>query len=406
MAAKASSKATPSKKDTKSRVDDDTGVVPKKLWPLYILKVLKRHANDGAAHDDRENPYLMCQQIVDFLADDYGVGTQARAVGDNLKRLYEVTLDDPALGFRLEYLSGDRKAPGSAPEEGERQLKHEGWRLVTVGGAGLDFEPSEVRMLIDTVIASSIIPPTQIDDLIKKLEPLSRDEIVVPNIEREGHLPAVNHQFFLNIEDINAAISHQKRVEFYLGAFDKDGVLQRVETGRRGRCHRVVPLQLLISKGHYYLLAHYLDSEEIYKFRIDLMLDLKIGEDCSADEPEPQVNVVKFREQHSYMMSGKVMNVTLRIDKESLHTLYDQFGPQVHPKNEREDTIDVSFKSALYSVLFWALQYYRSVEVLSPPELRQVLAEAGQTIHDMYAGEPGTIPFADRQSNDKLINGK
>lgn len=404
MVKKAGGKAATSKMHAKKAASAQA--VDKKLWPFYILRVLKEHAPEGAEHDDEGNRYLTRQQIVHFLEVDHGIATQIKAVGDNLTRLHHATLDDPALGFRLEYLEGERNAPGAASAKDEKQLLRKGWRYVELGDAGLDFMPSEVRMLIDTVIASSVIPPRQLDDLTRSLKKLSPEEIVVPDIRREGHLPVTNPDFFLNIEDLNDAILRRKCVEFRLGVFGTDGKLGLAKAGRRGRPHKVVPMQLLISKGHYYLLAHYLNSDEIYKFRIDLMKEVRIDEDSSVDPSEAKVNVIKFRERHSYMMSGKEVNVELRINKESLHTLYDQFGPNVHFKNEREDTIDVVLKSALYSVLFWALQYYRTVEVLSPPELRQVLAEAGRTISEMYAGEAGAISLADRQSNDELINGK
>lgn len=380
--------------------------VDKKLWPFFILKVLKRHAADGAECDDGGNRYLTRQQIVGFLSDDYGIDTQMRAVGDNLTRLYDASLEDASLGFRLEYLEGERNAPGT-PAKGAKQLLRRGWRYVEARASDEDgFEPSEVRMLIDTVVASSVIPPRQVNDLVRKLNALVGNEIVVPNIGREGHLPASNPQFFYNVETLHDAIRDKKRVRFALGVFGKDGKLGMDGRGERDKRHDMVPMQLLVSKGHYYLLAHYPDGSEVYKYRVDLMRDVEIVEDSHVDADESKVNVVRFREQHAYMMSGKPVNVVLRINKESLHTFYDQFGPKAYFKNEREDTIDVEFRSALYSVLFWALQYYRTVEVLSPPELREVLAGAGAMVHDMYAGKPGAIGLADRQSSDELVNGK
>lgn len=375
--------------------------VDKKLWPFYILEVLRTHVHDGAECDDEGNHYLTRQQIVNYLKQDYGIETQIKAVGDNLTRLQEAGADYPELGFRLEYLEGERNAQGSAAK-GKKQMLRKGWRWAEESA----FEPSEVRMLIDTVIASPVIPESQATTLICKLLPLTTEKIAIPNTERVGYKAARNSDFFLNVELLNEAIQQHKSVEFSLGAFDRNGRLRKPKSDRKAEPHKVVPLQLLISKGHYYLLAHYLDSDKVYKFRVDLMLEVRIGEESSKGAAESRINIVKFREQHSYMMSGKVLKVTLRIDKSRLHTLYDQFGTNVRFLSEREDTVDVELRSALYSVLFWALQYYRSVEVLSPPELREVLAEAGRTIHDMYAGKPGSIALANRQSKDELINGE
>lgn len=100
------------------------------------------------------------------------------------------------------------------------------------------------------------------------------------------------------------------------------------------------------------------------------------------------------------MMSGKVMTVTLRVSKDHLHTLFDQFGPHVHFFNEEERTVDVEFDSALYSVLFWALQYYRYVEVISPPELRERLEVAGRVIAEMYSDDAGGVSLDARQAEE------
>lgn len=377
-------------------------LIDKKLWPFFILEVLRQHAIDGAEHDDEGNRYLTRQQIVDFLESDYGIHTQIKAVGDNLTRLHEVGMDFPELGFRLEYLEGERNAAGSASGKDEKQLVRKGWRWAEES----EFEPSEIRMLIDTVIASPIIPESQAASLIRKLLPLTTEEIAVPDITRIGYKAASNSDFFLNVELLNEAIQQHKLVRFFIGRFGQDGKLHKLESRRSAGPYDVIPMQLLISKGHYYLLAHYSGNDKVYKFRIDLMLDVSIVEEGREDTSESKVNIIKFREQHSYMMSGKVLKVTLRIDRRRLHTLYDQFGTHVYFKNEQEDTIDVELKAALYSVLFWALQYYRSVEVLSPPELREVLADAGQMIHEMYANAPGNIELGDRKSADESINGE
>lgn len=375
--------------------------VDKKLWPFYILEVLRRHAPEGVERDGEGNRYLTRRQIVGFLEQDYGIDTQVKAVGDNLTRLHDASMDHPELGFRLEYLEGERNAAAGASSRGEKQVLRRGWRWADAS----EFEPSEVRMLVDTVIASPVIPQNHVKDLVGKLLPLSPEKIVVPGIERVGHASVVSNDFFLNVEVLNEAIRRRRRVEFVLGAFGTDGRLHKGSTPEQRKVHNVVPMQLLISKGRYYLLAHYAGGEEEYKFRIDLMLDVRIDEDGVVDAGAARADVARFREQHAYAMSGKVLNVVLRINKRALHTLFDQFGPSVHFKNEQVDTIDVELRAALYSVLFWALQYYRSVEVLSPPELREVLADAGRAVCGMYAGEPGAVGLAERQSADESING-
>ena len=361
--------------------------IEKKLWPILILRVLQRHADEGAECDEEGNKYLTQAQILGFLEDDYDIITQRKAVADNLSRLYELGLLMPELGFTLEFLADERRFGNNVSTDEEMQLVRKGWRL----NREYEFDTSEIRMLVDAVIASSVIPPKQAKQLIRRLEGLAPDKIVVPNIEREGHIPAVNSEFFLNIELLNEAIQEGKQVRFILCVFGKDKKLHKKRHDGEIKQYTVMPIQLLSSNSYYYLLSHFSGYEEIYKFRVDLIRDVEILESVPTDntgmstEAAPDLNILRYREQHSYMMSGKVMNVVLRVSKESLYIVFDQFGSNVHIVGERVDAIDVEVKSTLYSVLFWALQFYQRVEVLSPPELREKLEAAGHSIVETYA---------------------
>lgn len=367
----------------------------KKLWPLFILQILQDHADEGMERDEEGNKYLTRKQIIGFLRDEYGVETQVKAISENLLRLHEASLIHPELDFELDYLADERHMSDRIDSDDETQLVRKGWRLIK----DYEFDPSEIRMLVDEVISSSVIPPTQTKQLIARLQDLSPYEIVVPDIEREGHLPVVNNDFFYNISLLNEAIQEKKLVYFISGSFGTDKKLHDEKSDGEIKEYTVIPIQLLISKGNYYLLAKLPYCEDILKFRLDLLRKLEKLEDKPADFVDStKINVPQYREHHSYMMSGELMNVVLRVNKNSIHSIFDQFGPNVRFFNEHDDYVDVRIKSAKYSVLFWALQYYRYVEVIEPQVLRENLEVAGRVIAEMYAGVPGEVSFDKRQT--------
>ncbi len=371
-----------------------TAALTKNFLPLCILSVLHEHAEVGAEVDEEGNRYLMQSQICELLATDFDMEANRRTVARNLQNLYYAGETYPNLGLRLAFISSDRRATGEAAVHQKELLVHAGWRLAEDSG----FETSEIRMLVDAVLGSPMIPPNQVNQLVERLAALSPDPIAIPNVMREGHLPVVNSQFFLNIELLNEAIQQHRYVTFILGAFDKSRKLSRTQPDGSTRTYRMAPLQLLVSKGRCYFMAQTEHREEPIKFRVELMLDVQITEDVVPSEISAKdINVAKFREQHAYMMSGEVRPVKLRVGRDHLHAVYDQFGPNVHFFNELEETIDVSLESAMYSVLFWALQYYRFVEVLEPAEWREELERAGRTITQMYANAPGSVSLAERQ---------
>ena len=366
----------------------------KNFLPICILSVMRTHADQGAEVGSEGDRYLTQSQIRAYVEEDFGLKADARSIARNMRNLAEAGELYPDLGITLESLEQTRRAGANVVTD-EPLVVHAGWRLVQDSG----FETSEVRMLIDTVLASPVIPQRQMKALTKRLLALSRDEIVVPKADREGHSPAVNSQFFLNLEVLNEAIQQRKRVSFVLGAFGQDKKLRQRTSEGEVRKYTVHPVQLLVSKGHYYFLANFGGSGKVYKFRVELMLDVRItDEDAALTDGLADLNVLKFREQHAYMMSGEVMSVTLRVSKDSLHTVFDQFGPNLHFLNEQDGTVDVKLSAAFYSVLFWALQHYRSVEVVEPPELRSELERAGRVITQMYEGGAGALSLEARQS--------
>lgn len=370
-------------------------LIDKKLWPFFILRVLEAHAEDGAERNEKGERFLTQKQILEFLQSDYGIVTQRKATLDNLVRLQEVGMLYPELGFELESLDEYRRCAGDVDAVEEMRILRKGWRLVR----DTEFDTSEVRLLIDATIASSIIRPTQVKQLVRRLRKLSPDKIPVPNIEHEGRAPAVNSEFFLNLELLNEAIQKRRLVKFILGSFGRDKKLHRKGHDGMIREYVVAPVQLLVSKGHHYLLATKPGDTDMIKFRIDRIRGVEVlDKKASNAQQVSDINIVKFRERHSYMMSGEVMTVVLRVSKDSLHTLFDQFGSNVNFGEEHEETVDVQLKSSLYSVLFWALQYYRYVEVVSPAKLRDMLEKAGRVITDMYAGEPGAVDLETRQT--------
>ncbi len=371
-----------------------TTELTKNFLPLCILSVLREHADAGAETDDEGNRYLTQTQICEYVAADFGMEAVGRTVARNLGNLHYAGEAYPDLGFHLEFISTDRRATGEVAIHQKELIVHTGWRLVDDFG----FETSEIRMLIDAALASPMIPPNQIGQLVRRLAALSPNPIAIPNVAREGHLPAVNSQFFLNVELLNEAIQQHRYVTFVLGSFDKSGKLNKTRPDGNEHHYRTAPLQLLMSKGHCYFVAQLPYMDEPIKFRVELMMDVQISDETVPPEIRAKdINVAKFREQHAYMMSGEVRPVKLRVGLDHLYAVYDQFGPNTHCSNEQEETIDVSLESAKYSVLFWALQYYRYVEVLEPLEWRNELARAGRTIAQIYEGTPGSVSLKERQ---------
>ena len=128
----------------------------KKLYIMYILEILKKYS------DDRHR--LKQQDIIDIMKKDYDVACERKAVARNISDLQE-------LGYDIE----------------------------TGGGyylAERDFEDSELRLLIDSVLASRYIPAKQAKDLVDR----ETIENATPSESEVSELFTVPLDFFLSNE--------------------------------------------------------------------------------------------------------------------------------------------------------------------------------------------------------------
>ena len=154
-----------------------SGGQAKKLYILYILEILKKYS------DDRHR--LRQQDIIDIMKKDYDISCERKAVARNISDLQE-------LGYDIE----------------------------TGGGyylAERDFEDSELRLLIDSVLASRYIPAKQAKDLVDRLAGQSniyfkKQVRHVSNIEKMEHTAG---QLFYTIEVLSQAIEDNRKVKFF-----------------------------------------------------------------------------------------------------------------------------------------------------------------------------------------------
>ena len=145
----------------------------KKLLILLILEVLQQYTD--------EEHHLSQQEILRILKRDYDITCDRRSVRSNVLDLidlgYDICMDD---GYYF---------------------------------ASRDFENAELRMLIDSVLFSRHISPTQGKRLIDKLQDLG-NKYFKPKVSHVIALPDLNHtdnkQVMIVVDTLNDAIEEKK----------------------------------------------------------------------------------------------------------------------------------------------------------------------------------------------------
>lgn len=324
-----------------------SGGQAKKLYILYILEILKKYS------DDRHR--LRQQDIIDIMKKDYDISCERKAVARNISDLQE-------LGYDIE----------------------------TGGGYYLverDFEDSELRLLIDSVLASRYIPANQAKDLIDRLAGQSniyfkKQVRHVSNIEKMEHTAG---QLFYTIEVLSQAIEDNRKVKFFYNRYDETKTLKKTSREK----HLVNPYQIVVANGRYYLLGNMDKYSNSTHFRVEKISDVEITDMAAkpvreVDEFQNGLNLPKHMAEHVYMFSGKSQLVRLRVSESGINDVIDWLGSDIQITRESKDTLLVDVTANPQAMKYWAVQFGEKVEILLPETLRGEVRELVTKIYNKY----------------------
>lgn len=320
----------------------------KKMLNMLILELLKEYSDS----DHR----LTQQEIIRLLKVHYGMKCDRRSVKNNVILLQE-------MGYEIDMT--------------------EGYYLVV-----REFEDSELRMLIDSVLFSNNLTTNQANGLIAKLKKLGNKYFDVKvshvcNLFELHH--GDNNQVMYSVELLNDAISLQKKVSFIYNTYGKDFQLHQ----KNEKAYIINPYQMVANNGRYYLVGNYDKYSDISHYRIDKMSEVKILDENvkpmnELKDMRDEFSLPKHMAEHIYMFGGNSVQVTMWAKKTLINELVDWFGKDFKITKENEEDYMIKLKCNQKAMFFWALQYGLYVEVLEPSELRLQLQEAVSKMEKRY----------------------
>ncbi len=328
---------------------------PKKLALIYMLRILE-------AESDEAHPITQ-EALCALLEERYGVLLERKAVGRNLALLSEAGYDilHTAGGYYL----------------GERT-----------------FEPGELRLLIDSVLFSRHINPTQSRALAEKLSSLGGRHFrahrnhVAAALAGEG-AKNTQSQLFFAIELADEAIDAGERISF---TYNKYGLDKRLHKSSE---HIVSPYRMILQNQHYYLMGYTETYHKMAFFRMDKMSSVRRlgtpavplrtlpGYEAGLDDRELTTGL-------PYMVAERPVPITFTCPVWLVDQVVDWFGHSAEIKEDGgEDTYRVTVRASSGAMEYWALQYARHVRILSPGDLRRRVAEILRSAGDDYAKNDG-----------------
>ena len=319
---------------------------------LYILNILKKYTD--------EDHMFSATEIQLKIKEIYNVEIDTRTIRRNINLLkyklnYDIsTRDDNKKGY---YLNRD-------PET--------------------DFEPGEIRAIIDNFSYANYIVPSVAKNIIKKCKNIQtvyendkiKDYQIYANDSKTENVEVIK-----NIEDISESIYQHKKVKFEYWKYVITNKLEKkiVSTPI------VSPFAIVYNKQEFYLIGVKEGKNRFYNYRLDRIKNIQIP-DNKITIKKKKSEIQDFAESSIEMFGGKKEEIEAICHIWLLDTIFDTFGRNVTIEKIPND--DKSFKLIVdanpLGFRMWAMRNIDLVEVKKPKSLRNEMKEIIKNAEQKY----------------------
>ncbi len=325
-----------------------------KLKVLYLIDILTNRAS-------KSNPM------------------SAADISNEMNRRYDVTVDRKTVYDTIECMNelGYDIVHTRTPKNGYYVENH-------------NFDSAEIFLLIDAVRTAKFITEKKTLELISRLEEMTGGNQQVGSIRGtyiDGNRKTKNEEILDNIRTIDSAIKSGEKITFSYGKIvlgDNRQIVTEYKT------YTVSPYAMTWQDDNYYLICNYNDYDHLRNLRVDRMHSVKKIHEKIRDfkEVSEYVNtfdVADYTQKSFSMFGGEVIEIRLRCIKSILEQVFERFGDDITILNVQEDTFDFYVHAAKSDALVtWLINYIGRIEVIRPEALRQMVAERGKKILDIY----------------------
>lgn len=309
---------------------------------LYILKVLRKYSD--------EEHKMSVVEIIEKVKEEYGESIEPRTVRRNINLLkekfgYDIsTYNDNKIGY---YIIND-------PET--------------------DFEPGEIRAIIDTFSYSTFIEERMAKEIIKKcknLQNIYENEKIQDYKVYSPKGKTNNAEVIKNIEDISNSIKNQNKIEFeYLKyCINGDKIEKKVISKPV-----VSPYAIIYDKQQFYMVGIKEGNQEFFNYRLDRIKKLKeLPEKIKIKKSEKDIE--KYAESSVEVFSGNEVEIEAKCNKCLLEEVIEKFGKKATLKPINKDTFTIKLSVNPFGFKLWAMRNLDMVTVTKPQSLVQEIQD-------------------------------
>ena len=312
-----------------------------KLKLLYLSKIMQEKTDDEYG--------LTMPEIIAELA-KYDLEAQRKSLYDDIAALndYGIDIIKEQVGYKTYYHCGKR-----------------------------EFEPAELRLIIDAIASSKFITVRKSKDLIRKIENMvsAHDaKLLDREVYVSDRVKNMNESIFYTVDAIQNAIADNHRIRFRYYSWNVDG---EMEFHHDGEYYDVSPWALCWDSDNYYLVGYDARLGTIRHYRVDKMMNTEETEAKRQGAKQfKEIGKEVYTKKHFRMVGGKEERVTLLCKNDMANVIIDQFGRET--KLQKED--DEHFRARVDVVvsdqfLGWVIALGGNVVVEAPGNVRERVLE-------------------------------
>ena len=306
---------------------------------LYILNILKKYSDD--------EHILSAVNIQSKIKDIYDVEIDCRTIRRNIN----------LLKYKFDY------------DISTREENHKGYYINR--DPDTDFEPGEIRAIIDNFSYANYIVPSIARDIIKKcknIQTVYENEKIKDYRIYANDSKTENVEVIKNIEDISNGIYERKKITFEYWKYDISKKLDKKIVSKP----IVSPYAIVYSKQEFYLICIKDGKNDFYNYRIDRMKNIEIiDEEIAIKKKKSEIQ--DFAESSTEMFGGKREKIEAICHMCLLDTIFETFGRNVTIEkiSSDKDKFKLLVDTNPLGFKMWAMRNIDLVEVKKPMSLRK-----------------------------------
>ena len=308
---------------------------------LYILNVLKKYTD--------EEHMLSAVEIQEKIKEIYNVNIETRTIRRNINLLKE----------KLDYDISTRDENGK------------GYYINR--NPDTDFEPGEIRAIIDNFSYANYIVPSIAKEIIKKcknMQNVYENKKLVNYKIYANDSKTENMEVIKNIEDISDAIENLNKIEFEYWKYNISDKLEKKIVSKP----KVTPYAIIYNKQEFYMIGIKEGQEKFYNYRLDRIKNLKQLQEKRTIK-KSQKEIQEYAESLVEMFGGPKEEIEAICSMFLLDAVFDQFGKNITIIKNDDKSFKLILDTNRMGFKFWVLRNIDAVEVVKPVSLRNEIKE-------------------------------